>query len=50
LFFSEDENNGWDGYYKGSLQAQDTYFYNIVGESYIPGKVVKKEGNFLLLK
>lgn len=50
LFFSQDENNGWDGYYKGSLQAQDTYFYTIVGESYIPGKLVKKEGNFLLLK
>lgn len=50
LFFSQDENNGWDGYYKGALQAQDTYFYTIVGESYIPGKVVKKEGNFLLLK
>lgn len=50
LFHSVDEKDGWDGYYKGILQNSDTYFFTIIGESYIRNKFVSLEGNFLLLK
>jgi gliding motility-associated-like protein len=50
LFFTQDEKNGWDGYYKGELQPVDTYFYNVSAESFIPDKILSFEGNFLLLK
>jgi gliding motility-associated-like protein len=50
LFYSQSEHDGWDGYYKNVLQNSDTYFYTIVGESYIRNKIVTKEGNFMLLR
>lgn len=50
IFFSQSEDVGWDGYYKGDPQNSDTYFYTIEGESYIPNKRVFKEGNFMLLR
>lgn len=50
LFYSTREEDGWDGKYKDEPQNSDTYFYTIEGESYIPDKVVVKEGNFLLLR
>jgi gliding motility-associated-like protein len=50
LFFTQDENIGWDGFYKGQLQPVDTYYYNVSAESFIPGKILSFEGNFLLLK
>lgn len=50
LFFSTSEFNGWDGYYKDVPQNSEMYFYTIQGESYIKGKIVTKEGNFMLLR
>lgn len=50
LFYTQDENVGWDGYYKGEIQPVETYFYNVSAESFIPGKILSFEGNFLLLK
>lgn len=50
LFISQDENHGWDGFYKDILQNTDTYFYTFEAESYIPGKIVSGEGNFILLR
>lgn len=50
LFISNDENYGWDGIYKDIPQNSDVYFYNFEAESYIPGKIVNGEGNFMLLR
>jgi gliding motility-associated-like protein len=50
IFFSQSEDVGWDGNYKGEPQNTDAYFYTIEGESYIPNKRVFKEGNFMLLR
>lgn len=50
LFMTNDENVGWNGYYKDVLQNTDPYFYTYEAESYIPGKIVQGEGNFMLLR
>ena len=50
IFVSEHADNCWDGTYKGVLQNQDVYFYTYEAESYIPGKIIKGEGNFMLLR
>lgn len=50
LFISYDEHIGWDGYYKDILQNSDPYYYTYEAESYIPGKIVRGEGNFMLLR
>lgn len=50
LFVTYDENIGWDGTYKGVLQNSDPYFYTYEAESFIPGKIVRGEGNFMLLR
>lgn len=50
IFISNDENYGWNGIYKDVPQNSDVYFYTYEAESYIPGKVVSGEGNFMLLR
>lgn len=50
LFMTDNEMVGWDGYYKNVLQNTDAYFYTYEAESFIPGKIVTGEGNFMLLK
>lgn len=50
LFVSYDENDGWDGKYNGVDQNSDPYFYTFEAESFIPGKIVTGEGNFMLVR
>jgi len=42
-------NMGWDGYFKGKLQAQDVYHYSAVVEFYTGEKLAKK-GDITLLR
>jgi gliding motility-associated-like protein len=49
VFESHDMKNGWDGYYKGSLQNNETYVYIITAESF-KGDMISKKGNITLLK
>jgi gliding motility-associated-like protein len=48
LFMTEDENQGWDGYYKGTPQNSEVYFYTYEIETYEPKRIVGN-GNLLLL-
>ncbi|MCE2963819.1 MAG: T9SS type B sorting domain-containing protein [Chitinophagales bacterium] len=50
LFLSNDENHGWDGNYKDVPQNSEVYYYIYEAESFIPGKIVSGEGNFMLLR
>jgi gliding motility-associated-like protein len=50
LFISNDERYGWDGNYKDIPQNSDVFYYTYEAESFIPGKVVSGEGNFMLLR
>ena len=45
-----DENHGWDGNYKDVPQNSEVYYYIYEAESFIPGKIVSGEGNFMLLR
>lgn len=49
VFFTDDINEGWDGYYNGELQNIDTYVYYVEAEMY-DGNVVSKKGNILLMR
>jgi gliding motility-associated-like protein len=49
VFASSDIGAGWDGYFKGKLQAQDVYHYNAVVEFYTGEKLAKK-GDITLLR
>ena len=49
VFASSDMNTGWDGYFKGKLQAQDVYHYSAVVEFYTGEKLAKK-GDITLLR
>ena len=49
LFVSKDVTIGWDGYYKGTLQNNETYVYIIQAESF-RGDIISKKGNITLLK
>lgn len=50
LFLSQNEQDGWDGTYKGVPQNSEVYYYTFEAESYIPNKIVTGDGNFLLLR
>ena len=50
IFVSNDEKEGWNGIYKDIPQNSDVYFYTYEAESFIPGKIVNGEGNFMLLR
>ena len=49
VFESQDMKDGWDGYYKGTLQNNETYVYIVRGESF-KGDIISKKGNITLLK
>jgi gliding motility-associated-like protein len=49
VFFTDDINQGWDGYYKGQLQNIDTYVYYVEAEMY-DGTIQTKKGNILLMR
>jgi gliding motility-associated-like protein len=46
----QDINKGWDGYFKGKIQNEDTYTYTAIVETWLNGSVLTKTGSFLLLK
>lgn len=49
VFQSNEKNNGWNGYYKGKLQENDTYVYYVEAITF-DGKKISKKGNFVLMK
>ncbi|NLA24011.1 MAG: PKD domain-containing protein [Bacteroidales bacterium] len=49
VFFTDDINIGWDGYYKGQLQNIDTYKYFVKAEMWNDEVYVKK-GDILLMR
>ena len=50
VFESNDITKGWNGYYKGELQPQDTYVYQAEVETWIEGQKLKKKGLFELIR
>lgn len=50
VFESTEITEGWDGYYKGELQPQDTYVYQAEVETWISGQKLKKKGMFELIR
>jgi gliding motility-associated-like protein len=50
LFVSTNQDDGWDGYYKGQAQNSETYYYTYEAETHSKGPIVKGEGHFLLLR
>jgi len=50
VFETNDIAEGWDGYYKGELQPQDTYVYQAEVETWIEGQTLKKKGMFELIR
>jgi gliding motility-associated-like protein len=49
VFFTDDINKGWDGYYKGQLQNIDNYGYYVEAEMF-NGNIQTKKGVILLMK
>jgi gliding motility-associated-like protein len=49
VFFTDDINQGWDGYYKGKLQNVESYAYSVVVETY-EGKQLTTKGLINLLR
>ena len=50
VFETNDITEGWDGYYKGVLQPQDTYVYQAEVETWISGQKLQKKGMFELIR
>ena len=49
VFFTDDLNQGWDGYYKGNLQSMDSYAYIVKAELF-DDQIVVKKGTFTLIR
>jgi gliding motility-associated-like protein len=49
VFQSTNKSSGWNGYYKGKLQATDVYAYTLDVE-FTDGKKVRKTGDITLLR
>jgi gliding motility-associated-like protein len=49
IFYTTDENNGWDGYYKTAMQNTDVYFYSYQIETK-DSKIKGGDGNFMLMR
>jgi len=49
LFVSNDQNIGWNGYYRGELCQQDVYVWKIKAE-FADGREVVKVGDLMLLR
>jgi gliding motility-associated-like protein len=45
-----DINEGWDGYFSGVLQNNETYIYQVVGETWIEGEIISKTGNVTIIR
>jgi gliding motility-associated-like protein len=50
VFYTDDINEGWDGYYKGKLQNIDTYSYIIKAKMWDSDEIITKKGTFSLLR
>ncbi len=49
VFQSTNKKDGWDGYYKGSLQPMDVYTYTLDTE-FVDGQKIRKTGDITLLR
>lgn len=49
LFETNNQEEGWDGYYKGKLCTQDVYIWKVVA-SFADGKTFNKTGDLLLIR
>lgn len=49
LFETNDQEEGWDGYYKGKICTQDVYVWKVVA-TFADGKTFNKTGDLLLLR
>lgn len=49
LFETNDQNEGWDGYYKGKICTQDVYVWKVVA-TFADGKTYNKTGDLLLIR
>ena len=45
-----DIEQGWDGFFNGVLQNNETYVYQVVGETWIEGEVISKTGNVTIIR
>lgn len=50
VFETDDKNQGWDGTYKGELQEQDVYIYQVVATFYATSEQKSKQGNITLFR
>ena len=50
LHYSTDQDEGWDGYYKGQVQNSETYYYTYEAETHKNGGITSGEGQFMLLR
>jgi len=49
VFYTDDINQGWDGFYKGQIQNIDNYSYYVEAEMY-DGSVRTKKGYIMLMR
>jgi gliding motility-associated-like protein len=49
VFETDQRNTGWDGFFKGKIQAQDVYAYTLEA-TLADGKVIKKSGDITLFR
>ena len=49
LYETEDQNSGWDGYYRGQLSSQDVYVFK-VKMKFLSGNSVVRTGDVTLLR
>lgn len=49
VFYTDDINQGWNGYYKGKLQSIDNYSYFIEAEMF-NGSIQTKKGHIMLIR
>jgi gliding motility-associated-like protein len=50
VYESSDITEGWNGYFNGELQPQDTYVYQAEVETWLDGKKLQKKGMFELIR
>lgn len=49
MFSTSDPTKGWDGRYKGVLQATDTFVWMVKGTDYL-GRMITKKGTMVLMR
>lgn len=49
LFYTNNPNEGWDGFYQGELQENEVYVYNLTA-TLLSGEVITRSGNIALLR